>query len=134
MIPQLVEQTPLLVDEGAQLGELEEYALELVRDALDGEGELRAPIVGRGRELRHVSARIRNGDQWTISTSQCARRWTFSLTLSPRILESSPGSLVPTTIMSASHSSAASRITSAGSPRPTWYAAEMPSLSSTAFA
>jgi hypothetical protein len=72
VVPQLVEQTPLLVDEGAQLGELEEYALELVRDALDGEGELRAPIVSRRRELRNVSARIRNGDQWTISTSQCA--------------------------------------------------------------
>ena len=58
MIPQLVEQTPLRVDEGAQPGELAEYALELVRDALDGEGELRAPIVGCRRELRHLSARI----------------------------------------------------------------------------
>jgi hypothetical protein len=73
-VPQLVQQTPLLTDNGAQLGELEEYALELVRDALDGESELRASIVGSGRELRHPSDRIRNADQRTISTSQCARR------------------------------------------------------------
>ena len=133
-MPQLVEQTPLLVDEGAQLGELEEYALELVRDALDREGELRAPIVGSGRELQRLTARIRCADQWTISTSQCARRWTFSLTLSPRSLEINPGSLVPTTIMSACRSSAAAMITSAGSPMPTSYSASIPSSSSTAFA
>ena len=71
---QLVEQTPLLVDEGAQLGELEEDALELVRDGLDGEGELRTLVVVGRHELRHFSARIRDAAQWTISTSQCARR------------------------------------------------------------
>ena len=55
MIPQLVEQTPLLRDEGAQLGDLEEYALELVGDAFDRDGELRAPIFGRSREPGNVT-------------------------------------------------------------------------------
>src|SRR5581483_9647428 len=60
------------------------------------------------------------GRQWTISTSQCARRATPALTLPPSRRSRTFGSRVPTTIRSAPRCSASSTIVSAGSPTAAW--------------
>ena len=54
---------------------------------------------GRGHRRSRVGAHVFR--QWTMSTSQCARCSTASLTLSPKSRSSRSGSRVPTTIRSA---------------------------------